>query len=236
MAKMAEEYKKISLTKFVFSILYVLLYPILILLLSGDWLWLEGLLFGIWFVSFSVITLLFLYLRDPYLLAERFKMPGARGEKKWDKYFMFVLMPAFFVWITIMPLDAKRYGWTASFPVGLKVLGGIFLLSSAVLLFLAMAENTFASALVRIQTERKQRVIDTGVYSIIRHPMYLGGTLMFVGAPMMLSSLYGIIAGLALSLLFVGRIFGEEKMLDEELEGYKAYKNKVRYRLIPFVW
>ena len=233
---MAEEYKKVSLTKLVLSILYLLLYPILILFLAGDWLWFEGWLFGIWFLSFSVITLLFLYLRDPALLAERFKMPGAKGEKKWDKYFMFLLMPVFLVWIAIMPLDAKRYEWTASFPVGLKVLGGIFLLCSALLIFLAMAENPFASSLVRIQTERRQRVIDTGLYSVVRHPMYLGAVLMLIGAPMMLGSVYGIIAGLALSLLFVIRIFGEEKMLVEELEGYEAYKNKVRYRLIPFVW
>ena len=97
-------------------------------------------------------------------------------------------------------------------------------------------ENTFASSLVRIQEERKQQVISTGVYSVVRHPMYLAGILMFLGVPLLLGSLYGFIAGIVICLLVVFRICGEEKMLTNELPGYSDYKKKVRYRLIPFVW
>ncbi|WP_081357558.1 methyltransferase family protein [Neomoorella thermoacetica] len=97
-------------------------------------------------------------------------------------------------------------------------------------------DNTFVSPLVRIQTERKQQVISTGVYGFVRHPMYLGGVLLFVGTPLLLGSKYGVIIGLLMALLLAGRIIGEERMLANELEGYIEYKKKVKYRLIPYVW
>ncbi len=135
-----------------------------------------------------------------------------------------------------MPLDAKRYEWTRDFPIWLKVLGGIALLVAFFFMFRSLADNPYASHLVRIQTERKQHVVSTGVYGFVRHPMYLGGMLLFIGAPLLLGSRYGILIGAAMSLLLVGRIIGEEKMLVEELEGYDDYRKKVRYKLIPFVW
>lgn len=70
----------------------------------------------------------------------------------------------------------------------------------------------------------------------MRHPMYLGGILLFIGTPMLLGSIYGITIGLIVLFLLVGRIIGEEKMLVNELEGYEEYKKKVKYRLIPFIW
>lgn len=89
---------------------------------------------------------------------------------------------------------------------------------------------------MRIQTERGQHVIHTGVYGFVRHPMYLGASLVFVGAALLLGSVYGLLAGLALVALLILRIFGEEKLLARDLEGYKEYLQKVRYRLVPHVW
>jgi len=102
--------------------------------------------------------------------------------------------------------------------------------------FRAFTDNTFASQLVRVQTERGQHVIDTGVYGFVRHPMYLGGTLVFVGGALLLGSISGLLVALAMVGLMVVRIFGEEKLLARDLEGYGAYREKVRYRLIPHVW
>jgi protein-S-isoprenylcysteine O-methyltransferase Ste14 len=90
--------------------------------------------------------------------------------------------------------------------------------------------------LVRIQSERGQHVIDTGVYGFVRHPMYLGASLVFVGGALLLGSVCGLLAGLAMVGLLILRIFGEEKLLARDLEGYRAYCEKVRYRLIPHVW
>jgi protein-S-isoprenylcysteine O-methyltransferase Ste14 len=177
-----------------------------------------------------------LYRRDPALLAERYKQPGTGNQKGWDKYLVYCLLIGFTEWIVIMPLDARRFEWTASFPLGLKILGGIELLFSLFFFFRSYTDNTFLSPMVRIQTERKHRLVSKGVYSFVRHPMYLGGALLFMGTPMLLGSGYGLIVGVLLVFLIIARIADEEKMLTEDLEGYTACKKKVTYRLIPFVW
>jgi len=233
---MTIETKQLTLGKIIFTFIYLFLFPALLLFLSGDWLWLEGWLFSIWFLLVCFSVIIYLYRNDPSLLTERYKKPGTGNQKGWDKYVVFGLLIGFITWISIMPLDAKRFGWTAYFPVWLKILGGMVLLLAFYFFYQSYAENTFASALVRLQAERKQKVISTGVYGFVRHPMYLGGILLFIGAPLLLGSFYGLVIGLILIFLLAGRIIGEERMLIKELEGYEDYKKKVKYRLIPFIW
>lgn len=222
--------------KLIFSIIFLLIYPVLLLFLADDWLWPEGWVYNIWFIVLSTTSLVYLFRKDPALLAERFKISEPKNQKTWDKYFIYLIIIIYTVWFTIMPLDAKRFGWTAEFPLWLKALGGVGLLISFFFLYRSYTDNTFLSPLIRIQTERKQQVVSTGVYGFVRHPMYLGSILMFLGVPMLLGSKYGILVGSALSLLLIVRILGEEKMLVQELEGYSDYKKKVKYRLIPFIW
>jgi protein-S-isoprenylcysteine O-methyltransferase Ste14 len=135
-----------------------------------------------------------------------------------------------------MPLDAKRFGWSPAFPPWLNILGGALLVGSFFLFFRSYTDNTFLSPLVRIQEDRMQRVVSTGVYGFVRHPMYLGAILMFFGAPLLLGSLYGILAGFGLTILLMARIRGEEAMLTRELEGYRVYTQNFRYRLFPYLW
>lgn len=105
------------------------------------------------------------------------------------------------------------------------------------LIYRSTVENTYLSTLVRIQTDRQQHVISTGVYSFVRHSLYLGCMFMALGAPLLLGSIYyGLIIGMIALFLVVGRIIGEEKILADELEGYQAYRKKVKYRLIPYIW
>ena len=120
--------------------------------------------------------------------------------------------------------------------VRLKILGGLLLLPSLYFLYKANATNTYLSTAVRIQSERGHKVIQTGVYSFVRHPMYLGAILMFIGAPILLGSLFGLVTSIFIVILLMFRIIGEEKMLLEDLEGYGEYMKKVRYRLIPLFW
>ncbi len=232
----AIENRKVSIEQIIFSIIYILMCPILVLFLSGDWHWLEGWMFGVWFSTLSFSSLIYLYWKDPALLSERFKQPGTGNQKEWDKYFTYAIQILFWAWIFIMPLDAKRYEWTTNFPLWIKALGGVGLIKSFFFLYRSFTDNTFLSPLVRIQTERKQQVVSTGVYSFVRHPMYLGAIFLFIGTPLLLSSQYGVLIGALISVLLVPRILGEEKMLSEELEGYKDYQSHVKYRLIPFVW
>jgi len=226
----------ISAGKIIYAAIWILIWPALLLFLSGDWLWIEGWIFNIWFLSLCFFTISYLYRKDPALLSERFKQPGTANQKGWDRFIVYGLVLGFITWIVIMPLDAKRFAWTASLPIWLKVVGGIGLLLSFFFFYRSYTDNTFLSPLVRIQEERRQQVVSTGVYSFVRHPMYLAGILMFLGAPLLLGSMYGVLVGVVLCFLLVFRIGGEEKMLMNELEGYADYKKKVRYRFIPFVW
>jgi len=207
----------------------------LLLWLSGDWHWVEGWIFGGWFVSFASVVLLWLRSRDPALLAERFRMPGTGGESRSDLAIVILMKVCWLAFFVVPPLDV-RFGWTPRLPLWCEVCGGILLLGGSFPFFRAFTDNTFASQLVRIQTERGQYVIDTGVYGFVRHPMYLGACLAFVGGALLLGSISGLLLALALVGLLIVRIFGEEKLLARDLEGYKEYLQKVRYRLVPHVW
>jgi protein-S-isoprenylcysteine O-methyltransferase Ste14 len=214
---------------------YLLVWPALQLWLSGDWFWIEGWIFGAWFVALCTTCIVWLYRKDPALLAERYRRPGTGGQSRADAMIVYALVLGFLAWIAVPPLDV-RLGWSPPLPWWLEVAGGVLLLGAAFFLFRAFTDNTYLSPLVRIQTERRQQVVSTGVYGVVRHPMYLGASLMFVGGPLLEGSLWGLLVGVALVLLLVRRIRGEEALLAGELEGYEAYRQKVRYRLLPGVW
>lgn len=218
------------------SLLFILLFPALIIALSGDVSWPEGWIFSIWFIVLCYTTIIYLYRKDPALLEERYKKPGTGNQEGWDKYVVIGLAIGFAMWIIIMPLDAMRYAWSPEFPIWLKAIGVLLLVGSFYLFFRSYADNTFLSPLVRIQRERKQTVVSRGVYGFVRHPMYLGAVLMLIGAPLMLGSIIGTIVGFAVTSLLMARIIGEEELLSRGLEGYDEYKKKVRYRLFPYLW
>ncbi|MGA2902816.1 MAG: isoprenylcysteine carboxylmethyltransferase family protein [Candidatus Korobacteraceae bacterium] len=207
----------------------------LLLWLSGNWRWVEGWIFGVWWVSFMTAMVLWLHYKDPALLAERMRKPGSGGESRSDMAILFAVKVCFLAALVLSALDV-RFGWTPRLPLWSEVCGGILLLGGSFFMLRAFADNTYASQLIRIQSERGQHVIDTGVYGLVRHPMYLGGSLMFVGGPLLLGSVCGLLAGLAAVGFLMLRIFGEEKLLARDLEGYKEYLRKVRYRLVPHVW
>jgi len=228
--------KKLTAGQIIFTVFYLLLWPAIFLFLSGDWLWLEGWIFAFWFLVTTIGVTVYLYFKDPGLLAERYRRPGTGNQKSWDQLLFAGIMLAFLAWVAIIPLDGKRFRWTAHCPTILKSAGGIMLLLSTFFLFRAFTDNTFLSPLVRVQRERQQQLVTTGVYGFVRHPMYLGALLMMIGAPLLMGSYFGVGTGLLIILLMAIRTLGEEKMLMEEFEEYAAYKKKVPYRFIPFIW
>src|SRR5262245_61807080 len=149
-------------------------WPALVFVLAGTWHWVEGWIFSVWFVALCTTTIVWLYRKDPALLAERYRMPGSGGQAGWDKLVVYGLPIGFIGWIAIMPLDAKRFAWTPELPLVVKACGMAMLLVSSFLFFRSFTDNEFLSPLVRIQAERKQHVVSTGVYGFVRHPMYLG--------------------------------------------------------------
>jgi protein-S-isoprenylcysteine O-methyltransferase Ste14 len=218
------------------TIITVLFFPALILGLGGNWRWVEGWIFALWFDAMMLSITLYMYIKDPALLAERAQAPGAKNAKAWDKYLLWAVYLIAMAWMIIMPLDAERFHWSPPFPLWLKVLGFVMLLPALYFMVQATVENTYLSTLVRIQNDRQQHVITSGVYGIVRHPLYFGCLLMMVGGPLLLGSVWGLILTFIGTVLVIARIFGEEKMLTEELEGYGEYKKKVTHRLIPFLW
>lgn len=230
---MLGEKNKLTAKKIVWTIIFLLIFPLLILGLSGDSRWSAGWIFSAWFFALCLTTIIYLYFKDPALLAERYNVGGAQTL---DKYFLLAFVVLFFAFFAVMPLDAERFRWTAQFPIWLKTAGAFLLAAASFFLFRSFADNTFLSPVVRIQSERKQMVISSGVYGFVRHPMYLGAVFLFFGAPLFLNSIGGILIGLLMTILLIARIVGEEKLLVNQLEGYAEYRRKVRYRLFPFVW
>lgn len=227
---------KILTAQILFTLLYMGFWPILYLIIAGDWYWIEAWVYEVYFFAMTLSVMVYLYFKDQALLAERFRMLGSGNQKPWDIFFFIVFATLILAWIAIIPLDVKRFQWSTEFPLFLKILGGLFLIGASFFLYRSFSDNTFLSPYVRISKERKQKVVQTGVYAFVRHPMYLGGTLCFFGTPLFLGSYYGLIVGLILTIILAVRLIGEEKMLVDELEGYKEYKQKVKYRLIPYVW
>jgi len=184
--------------------------------------------------ALSLAVGLWLARHDPGLLAERLGSPFQRAQKTWDKVFMAAVMVLYFGWLILMGLDAR---WGVSrVPIWLQAVGALDVALSNYVVFLTFRENSYAAPVVKIQRERGHRVVSTGPYAYVRHPMYAGGLLMFVGMPLQLGSWLGLAGVALLGPLLAVRIFMEERTLAAELEGYRDYAERVRWRLIPRVW
>jgi protein-S-isoprenylcysteine O-methyltransferase Ste14 len=213
-----------------------LFFPAILLFFGGDWRWTEGWVYSILFYVMCSANLLYLHFKDPALLKERFGSPVQKEQKPWDKVVLLVFFLEFLVWFAIMPLDARRFHWSPVFPLWLRIAGALLLILAMALVFEALRENTFAAPVVKMQKERGQKVISTGMYGVVRHPMYAGAVLLFISTPLLLGSVYGLAIGMLLIVTIAARSVGEEAMLKRELEGYSDYTKKVKWRIIPFVF
>lgn len=222
--------------KILLASLFILLFPAMLIILSGDFAWVEGWIFSLWFLALCYSMIFYLSRQDPALLEERFKQPGTGNQQGWDRFVVAGLVLGFTIWTIVIPLDAIRFDWSPTFPILVEIAGFIILLGSFYLFFRSYVDNTYLSPLVRVQDDKGQQVVSTGVYGFVRHPMYLGGILMFLGAPLLMGSIIGILVGLVMTALLMARIVGEEALLTNDLAGYKEYKQKVRYRLFPYIW
>ena len=134
-----------------------------------------------------------------------------------------------------MAFDAVRFGWS-QVPISLRVIGAIMVLLNAYFAYLTLRENSYAATAVKIQTERGHRVVSTGPYAYVRHPMYVGLVFFYIGVPLLLGSWYGLAAAPLILCILATRAVFEERELMAELAGYREYAERVRYRLIPGIW
>lgn len=174
-------------------------------------------------------TSTYLLRRDPELLERRMRDREPQAAQQLIVTVSAVMLTA----ILLVPGLDHRFGWS-SVPAPLVIAGDALVLLGYVLFVLVMRENRYASRTVEV--EKNQKVITTGPYALIRHPMYLAATLIYVASPLALGSYWGLIPAAVLPVLLGARILSEERLLHEHLEGYTAYTQKTRSRLIPGIW
>ena len=220
---------KLLLNALIKFIAGIVLLGLLLFLPAGTFHYYGGWLFmGLLFVPMLIMGII-LFIKSPSLLEKRLDGKEKEKAQKGVVALSGLMFPAGFV---ISALDF-RHGWS-SVPLWLTVLSSLLFLIGYGLYAEVMRENTYLSRTVALQDG--QKVITPGLYGIIRHPMYLATLFMFLPLPLILGSFWGLIPFALYPVIIVIRIFSEEKVLTEGLEGYSEYKNKVRYRLIPFIW
>jgi len=177
---------------------------------------------------------LWLAKTDPALLAERIRLTTREGQPAADKKFMLVFVAVALIWFIAMGIDRRLHA--SDVPFVLQALGLAMYLLSTGLIMWVFHENSFAAPVVKVQAERHHRVISTGPYAWVRHPMYSSIMLFFVGAPLLLGSWWGVAMAPLFAVLFAIRTRIEERALIAGLPGYADYRAHVRYRLVPGLW
>jgi len=170
--------------------------------------------------------------RDPALLERRLK-GGPQAEQRPAQRLIMLGASLAFLSILVIPALDHRFHWS-TVPLAGIVIGNILFVVGFLFVGRVYRENTYTSATIEIHAG--QRVIDTGPYAIVRHPMYAGALLYTLGTPLALGSYVGLIGVVFMALFIAWRLSDEERMLERELPGYEEYKVRVRYRLIPGVW
>lgn len=174
-------------------------------------------------------VIVYLFKKDPGLLERRMRMKEKETEQKKiikSSYLFFLL--AF-----LLPGFDQRFGWSNVAPAA-AIAADVLVLLSYGLFFLVLRENSYASRIIEVEAD--QKVISSGPYAVIRHPMYLGISLMFLFTPLALGSYWAMLSSVLIVPLLVARIRSEESLLQRELKGYTEYMQKTKYRLIPGVW
>ncbi|MFX1474989.1 MAG: isoprenylcysteine carboxylmethyltransferase family protein [Promethearchaeota archaeon] len=216
----------------------VVIEGIILFLVAGRLDWWNAWFFVMWGLLFTFYFVLALLHWNPGLLNRRGKRRGEMRSpktKRYDKVFLYLYTIFFLVVPAACALDAGRFLWSV---MPLLVVGAGFLLVvlGDVIFGWAMVVNKFFEPTVRIQTDRGHQVVATGPYRFVRHPGYLGQILRYIGMPLVLGSLLGLVVGMILVAAFIGRTAKEDHTLRREFPGYEEYTERVRKRLIPLIW
>jgi protein-S-isoprenylcysteine O-methyltransferase Ste14 len=217
------------------TVVYLLI-PMTLFICGGDLGWWEAWLYSILILAAGIGGRMWAEQRNPGLTAERQNMEKVQGAKAWDKVLApLMALSVSFPLVIVAGLD-HRFGWSPVFPLWLIMLG--FLLISIGYAFAewALIENRFFSSVVRIQVDRGHVVCDSGPYQIVRHPGYAGNMLALPGIVLALGSVWTLIPVISAIIIAVIRTKLEDRTLQEELRGYKAYVQRVRYRLLPGIY
>jgi protein-S-isoprenylcysteine O-methyltransferase Ste14 len=170
------------------------------------------------------------------LFEERYKLPIQKGQPLADKIVLLAFLATFVGTVVFIPLDVFRFHLIGMPPMAVSWMGLVLFAAGWWMMTAAMVENAFAALVVRHQTERRQHVIDSGPYRVVRHPMYAAVIPLLIGMALWLGSYAAAIAAIIPITLIATRVVVEEKFLRRELSGYESYTARTRFRLVPFVW
>lgn len=184
------------------------------------------------FMGASLLTTLYLMKKEPALLKRRMR-GGPTAEKQRTQKLIMLCTSIGFIALLVVPAFDHRFRWS-TMPLYGVIVGDFLVAIGFYFIFLVYKENTFTSATIEIA--EGQKVISTGPYAIVRHPMYASALLYLAGTPLALGSFWGLLALLAMMPFLIWRLYDEERFLAENLSGYTEYKKKVRYRLVPRIW
>ncbi len=180
-------------------------------------------------ISAMISIASFLITKNPELMDKRLK---SREKEEKQKFIRRIGILPFVISFIISGVD-YRYGWS-DVPEVVVIAAVLFVVSGYVMFFFVLLENSYASRIVEVQ--ENQKVIDTGLYSMIRHPMYTASIIIFIFSPVVLGSYYGVVPMLLYPCILIVRIFNEEEVLKRDLKGYDDYMKRIKYRLIPYIW
>ena len=214
-----------AIFKFILGVLMVVL---LLFLPAGTFnFWNAWLLMGLLFIPMFIAGVI-LWIKNPELLRKRLDVKK-EGEQKQVVGMSAVI---FIIGFILAGLDFRN-GWS-NMPIWVVTTASVIFVISYILYAEVLRENTYLSRTIEVQ--ENQKVIDTGLYGVVRHPMYFATTVLFLSFPVVLGSWFSFATFCCFPFVLVKRIKNEEEVLEKGLEGYKEYKQKVKYRMIPFVW
>jgi len=223
--------------KLIGGIVYTfLIFAIFLFLPAGTLRWWRAWIFLGVLVICAAWTMFGVMAHNEALLDERYGGPAQKGQPLADKIILMLLMVSFLCFLVLIPLDVFRLHLLGGPGLALSSFGLVLFVAGWTIITLALRENTFAAPVVKLQEERHQAVVDSGVYAFVRHPMYAGAIPMMIGIALWLESYAAALFVAAFFTVVAARILVEERLLERELPGYAAYTHRVRYRMIPFVW
>jgi len=205
-----------------------------IFLSAGRLDWMRGWISVVLWVTGMTIIGVVGYRYNPAVMNARAQR-HRKDTKHFDKVFWAFYFPLVFSQPAVAGLDVKRFGWS-SIALGLAYPGAIAFVLGILMIAWVLRVNPFAEATVRIQRDRGQSVVDSGPYRFVRHPMYIGACLMYLGMPLVLGSVAALVLGVVIVALMIWRTSREDLTLRQELPGYEEFTKRARYRLLPGVW
>ena len=215
-----------AIIKFIFGVL--LICGLLFVPANSFEYWNAWLFMGLLFIPMFIVGII-LMIKNPELLSKRLNAKEKKKKKKWVLLFSGLMFLSGFI---IAGLN-YRYGWI-EMPNIVIIISTVLFIIAYILYGEVLRENTYLSRTIEVQ--ENQKVIDTGLYGIVRHPMYGATILLFLTMPLILGSIISFVIFLIYPFIISKRIKNEEEVLERELVGYTEYKNKVKYKMIPFIW